>query len=173
MISFDSKQELYHHKLGHGISIVDTNILENVDIAICGHIHVPIVPFNMSNKRNTLFVSPGSMCQRTVAETHTKIDIPVICINGEGVVIEYIPFNLGKVQDTVISDIAIKQKKVRESNKKLKNFTKVYGNSQDLEDLINSLPPAQAGIVKNADKQLYPLTLSRYYDRYVAKNNTI
>lgn len=171
IISFESQEELYHHKIGHGIRITDTDIMENVDIAICAHIHTPLLPFRMNNTRSTLVITPGSLCHRTTAEKHTKVDIPIICLNEEGVTIEYIPFNLGEVQETVLKEIDEKQKKVYKANKALKAFKKVYSNAQDLEDLINSLPDKQADIVRNADKPLFPQSLVRYYDRYVTKKN--
>ena len=162
MISFDSKQELYHHKLGKGISITDTDVMTNVDIAICGHIHTPLKPFRMNNKRGTLFIVPGSMCQRSVAETHDHVDIPSICINNKGVTIEYSRFNLGDIEDTVIKEVNEEQKKVRETTKAIKEFTKVYSNSQDLEDLLLQLPAEQANIIKNSINELVPESLVRY-----------
>lgn len=165
IISFDSKQELYHHKLGHGISITDTNLMQNVDIAIFAHIHTPLLPFRLNNSRNTLAITPGSLCQRTTAETHSKVDIPVICLNEEGVTIEYIPFNLGNVKETLIDEIVEQQKKVRKTTKALKEFTEVHSKAQDLEDLLMSLPNEQAVIIRDSISELNPKTLVEYFSR--------
>lgn len=123
LITFESMQELYHHKIGKGISVTSTDIFENVDWAIMGHIHTPLTTFTLNNVRNTVIDTPGSMLSRTIAEKHEKVKLPFICINENGFERQYVDFNIGSYDESVNSKIVKAEQQKREMAKILKNST--------------------------------------------------
>lgn len=123
LITFESMQELYHHKLGKGISVTSTDIFENVDWAIMGHIHTPLTTFRLNNLRETVIDTPGSMLSRTIAEKHEVVKLPFICISEDGFDRQYVTFNIGSYEESVNNKIVKVEQQKREMAKILKNST--------------------------------------------------
>ena len=138
LITFESKEELYHHKIGMGINILDTDIFENVDWAILGHIHTPLNTFELDNLRHTVVDNPGSMLSRTITEKHTEVKIPFICINSEGLSREYVRFSIGEYDETVNKKRVKKEKQQREMAKIMKK-EKLNTNWEDYSTFLSGI----------------------------------
>lgn len=93
----------YLHGMGMMSTVNDSSAissaLENIDIAIVGHIHKPIGTF-VINKRDgskTTMIVPGSLTNTDAGEVsrHSEIDIPIIDIDDDGTpALSYYKLNL-------------------------------------------------------------------------------
>lgn len=163
IITLESKEKLYHHKHGMGIDIENTNIMENVDIAICAHIHKPMQPFRLNNLKKTLVIVPGSLCQRTREENHTMVNIPVICITKEGKVeIQYAPFHLGDIAETINVQKDAKLTKQRQLQKEVKKYKERANLARTFEEFLDTLTPEERFIVDQADNEIMPIAVAKY-----------
>jgi len=74
------------------------SVLENVDLAIVGHIHTQIGVIKIGvNNRTVPMVIPGSMCitKNDPSEIHTHVDLPLITIEDDNSVkFEFVRFSL-------------------------------------------------------------------------------
>lgn len=133
-INFESEQKLYHHKIGHGINVINTDLFDEVDWAICGDTHIPLNTFTLNNKRKTVYDVPGVMSIRTTADLHTQVKCPIISIGNKGLLRQYITLNIGTLEDTVDQEKVKKEKEKRELNtilNKIKKDTLTYRVSYD------------------------------------------
>lgn len=72
---------------GETSSVYMAQILENIDLAIVGHIHTPIgVEQIMVNNRRVPMIIPGSLAitKNSAYELHTEVKLPVVNISDEG-----------------------------------------------------------------------------------------
>lgn len=67
---------------GKVISSTDTDIFQNVDLAILAHIHTPMQPSRVNNMHNTLVLCPGSVKQNSASDTHEEVYLPIIEITS-------------------------------------------------------------------------------------------
>ncbi len=156
LVSFESKQELYHHRLGHGINITNTDIFENVDLAILAHIHTPIqdmeITSNITDKTTTL-VTPGSLVNRTTAEIHTKVDLPIIDITNIGYTRSHYTYNLPKRSEIFDQEEVQQQQESRKLTKLINEVKHKTQHNNFFNDMLASLSnPAIETIIRNADK---------------------
>lgn len=163
ILTLESKNSLYHHKAGMGIDIETTNIMDNVDIAICAHIHKPMQTFRMNNTRRTQVIIPGALCQRTRAEDHEIVQIPVICMDkGCNPIIEFVPFNLGAVQETINKEVDDKQVKQRQISKEIKQIKGSVQGVDTFEEYLKTLSPEIRSIVEKAESPYILDTVAEY-----------
>lgn len=148
-VTFQSKEELYHHKYGKGIDVVNTDIFDSFNTAIIGHIHKPLMDFRLNNFRMTEMIIPGSLVNRTTAEKHEYVDLPIIEISESGKILdeEYnLPykitktrFYLPKFEDSFDLEKVEENKKMYEYAKTIKR-SKIAGKDNELfEEFIKSL----------------------------------
>lgn len=164
ILTLESKIKLYHHQKGMGIDIETTNIMENVDIAICGHIHTPLEPFRLNNNKHTLVIVPGSLCQRTRAEVHDVVNIPVICLTSVGeVVVEYAPIHLGNITETIDEEVDESNTRKRKLQKEMKKCREHIRGTYDMEEFLDKLEPDVRAAVLSADKEIMPTAVAKYY----------
>lgn len=142
LVSFESAENLYHHKTGHGLALKNTDIMENVNIALCGHIHIPLEDMVLDNKRQTLIITPGSPISRTTSEIHSSIKIPIIDINtdtGEFNII-YETYELPNQENSFIKEVVQENKKKYELAKIIQNDkTIAKGKNGMFESLLDSI----------------------------------
>lgn len=138
LISFESKMELYHHKLGNGIDVLNTDIFENVNWAILGHIHKPLNTFKLDNLRGTVIDNPGSMISRSIDEKHEVVNLPFICVNSEGLHRRYVEFRIGDYEETINHEVVHREKQQREMVKLLKK-EKENTNWLDYDSFISGI----------------------------------
>lgn len=173
LISFESKMELYHHKLGNGIDIHNTNIFDNVDWAILGHIHTPLETFNLLNERKTVVDCVGSFIGRNIAEKHERLKLPVICIDENGLSREYLNFNIGAFEGTVNETVVADERKKRQMSALLKKETIDTFNVADYGDLMGNIKNAEIrSIIEKSVHPLVPKSLDMYSKWYNKKYKT-
>lgn len=123
--------------------------LKNFDAAIFGDFHIPLAPFRVNNRRNTLISIPGSYGRNNIStETHNRVYLPIITIGRKEVEIsitefELIPFqasyNLEKSSkdiSKITSDIRTIVDKMRQYHKKeinIENYHKYVGEVYGVE----------------------------------------
>ena len=139
LVSFESEMELYHHRLGHGINMASTDIFDNVNVAILAHIHKPLIPFRLDNYRKTLVINPGSIVNRTVAEKHTKVSLPVIDIQEDGVNIEFAELQLKPFEDSFKEEVVEENSMKAEMVKIMKESKSLGIRKLHLEDIITEI----------------------------------
>lgn len=175
LITFESQQELYHHRLGNGINVTNTDIFNNVDWAICGHIHTPLETFQLNNLRKTMMDVPGSCMQRTIAERHSQVKLPVIGIDQKGFHIEYITFKIGEIEETEIKEIIVEQKKKTEMMKVIKQKNADFQWASYEEFLQNISNPLVRKYIVDSDNQLVipsSAQLSKKLNKIVESNSS-
>ncbi len=139
LVTFESKQKLYHHKIGEGIRVTDSNIFENVDWAIGGHIHTPLETITLDNKRHTVLDIPGSMLANTIDELHGKVKLPFICIDENNKVYkEYVEFITGDSKGTLKQEVIQEEKHKQQVRKLIKEEVKVDMGS-DFEEFLSNI----------------------------------
>ena len=175
-VTFQSKEELYHHKYGHGVEVSQTDAFENIDTAIIGHIHVPMDDFMLTNSKNTDIIIPGALVNRTTNELHEYVDLPIIDINTSGEImnedkllpykIEKFRYYLPKYLESFIDDKVKENKQMYEFAKLIKE-TKIKGREITLlDEYLRSLKnPKVSELIKNADT-LNQLESQVLYDKY-------
>lgn len=161
-ITFQSKEELYHHKYGKGIDVLNTDIFDCFNTAIIGHIHTPLNDFRLNNIRMTEIIVPGSLVNRTTAERHEYVDIPVISISeNEDILdedfnlpykIDKYRFELPKFEESFDLDKVENNKKMYEYAKMIKK-SKISGKDNSLfEEFIKSLKnPEIESLIREAE----------------------
>lgn len=138
-INFESEEKLYHHRIGHGINVIKTDIFENVDWAICGDTHTPLNTFILNNKKQTIYDVPGVMTIRTVADKHTSVKCPIISIGNKGLLRQYITLNIGDYDETISKEEMTKANEKKELTKILKKVKKDDSYiKQNYQDFLNS-----------------------------------
>lgn len=154
LITFESKQELYHHKLGNGIDVANTDIFNNVDWAICGHIHTPLETFQLNNPRQTVIDVPGCGIQRTIAERHNHIKLPIIGIDQSGYHIEYLTFQIGDIEATELKEVIQEQKRKKEVVKVIQQKKDTFEWASYDEFLGRITNPEVRRFISIADSQI-------------------
>ena len=138
-ISLESSEILYHHSVGNGINILNTNVFNNIDWAIMGHIHIPINQFKINNDRMTVVDTPGSIIPRTITEKHNKVNLPVICIDNYGFHREYLNFNIGDFDETINHEIVKKQQQQYVMSKVIKETKSIVSYDKGFEELLQTV----------------------------------
>ena len=73
--------------MGKTLAVSNERYFANVDVAIVGHIHMPIgkIDINLHNKRVPMFI-PGSLCitKNKATEIHQEVGLPFITVNDDG-----------------------------------------------------------------------------------------
>lgn len=162
LVTFESKMNLYHHRLGNGISVSNTDIFDNVDWAIIGHIHTPLLTFNLNNSRQTVIDVPGAIIARTVAEEHDRIKLPIISINKTGFVRNYFDFSIGDFKETVNTEMVKVESQKREMSKFIKQEVSTF-QKEDFEDFIKNIQdPTIREYIVSAINPLKLNSISKY-----------
>lgn len=166
LLTLESKSKIYHHTKGMGIDLETTNIADNVDVIICGHIHTPMEPFRLNNARRTLVIVPGSLCQRTRAETHDHVNIPVICGTPTGeVVIEFARFNLGLIVETMDIEKDTQSVKQRQLQKQIKQkYIDKAEKSKNYQAFLDTLDAEDRKLL-TSEGDIMPIAVMKYYTR--------
>lgn len=151
LINFESKEKLYHHKIGKGIDVVNTDIFEFVDWAICGDTHTPLNTFTLGNNKSTVFDVPGVMSLRTTADKHTHVKCPIISIGPKGLKRQYISLNIGVPDETVENQDKLNDEKAK---RKLATILKKIERDDTFsrvsyEDFMNTLDPTERELLSN------------------------
>lgn len=158
-ITFESKEELYHHKYGHGIEVMNTDLFDNIDTAIMGHIHKPLTDFTMNNAKATDIIVPGSLVNRTAAEKHTYVDLPIIEMNMNEIESGKKPYRLDKIRFYLPKFDESFDLKIVEENKQMYEYAKmikkakIEGKKDNLlEEFIKDLKnPKVEELIRTAD----------------------
>lgn len=88
--------------------------LKDIDLAIFGDFHIPIPPFKINNRRNTIVIIPGSFGRNNFkTETHDNVILPIIKIRQ------------GEKPKLLVTDFA------------LVPYTQSYNLSQKMKDISN------------------------------------
>lgn len=136
IVSYESKDKLYHHNIGKGIDPEFTDIFDNVDLAICGHIHTPLTNFRVDNDKKTLVITPGSMVNRTTAETHEYVNIPIIDIKETSFELKEYKFALPVWSQSFKEDVVDENKDRYEFNKVIKKTKTSVELASSFRDLL-------------------------------------
>lgn len=154
LITFESEQLLYHHRIGKGISVVNTNIFDNIKLAILGHIHTPLLPFEINN---TTVICSGCLIPRTVAERHTSVSLPLIDVEEE-VTVSLVQFEIQNLSDTIVQESVNNAQKKYKANKVFK-MVKQIASTQLYDDMLATLQPSVVKIINDASS---PLNIKDY-----------
>jgi predicted phosphodiesterase len=138
-------------------------VMDGVDLAICGHIHNPLGKFTITTKsgRTMMMVVPGSLTNVDAGENsrHTSIALPSVTIGENGEVkLEFIPFDLKT------NLVTFSMKNLEEKRNKIKSLR---GKS------IEQIHDGTVTIVDSNDEVL--LSLNRYMQvkGYSAKDKNL
>lgn len=150
LISFSSEKELYHHSKGQGINVHNTDIFDNISLAVLGHIHKPFPTF-ICNK--TLVMTPGCIIPRTASETHTIVNLPMIEILEDNINTTEIPFDISTIAKAIDVD-SIKKSQNTYQTRKLFKMTKASVKRQCFDEMLQSLPTNIVNIINKASSPL-------------------
>lgn len=169
-----SRQYLIEQLYQNGIKMDTTDVFNNIDIALFGHIHTPIEPFTINNSRNTLVITPGSTITRTVSEIHQEINLPILDINEEtgDVGISYVTYTLPDYSTVFLKEVVDKNSANYQFSKILdKDKTIHFNRSNLLESIYEKIEdPRIISIIKKADTILESELMNEYKEMKEGEN---
>ncbi len=170
LVSFESKMELYHHKIGEGINLMNTDILEGYKCIINGHIHTPI---NDMCIKDVDFINTGSIMRRTSKEIHDFVELPIISITEEECIIDKTTFELIPMEESFIMDIVDEERESRTLKKTLKSYS-LHTMAEDFEDFVDKIDNEFIKFVLlNSDKDFSLNSTKEYIKLYNIKETDI
>lgn len=160
-ITFTSKEKLYHHRIGHGIEMLNTDTFDNINTAIIGHIHLPIEPFNLPNSLATDVHIPGALVNRTSSEIHQMVDLPVIDISTTGEIlnnyrklpyaVNKIRYYLPKYEESFNLEVVKDNKEMYEYAKIIKKSKIVSRDNTLFDAFLDELDLSISKLIRNAE----------------------
>ena len=153
LVSFDSKQELYHHKIGHGLSLNHPKLSEYYHLIYNGHIHTPLNDLIINNK--TLFINSGSIMRRNSKEMHEKVDLPIMFIYKEGIDLLKYEFMLTPVEESFKMEVVEESRETYQMKKFIKEVRNNSHESESIEELLSKITDDNIKfIISSSDNQL-------------------
>ena len=126
-----------------------------MDLAILAHIHTPLqdieITSNITDKTTTL-VTPGSLINRTTAEIHKKVNLPIIDITNSGYTRSHYTYHLPKRSEIFNQEEVQQQQESRQLTKLINEVKHKTQHNNFFNDMLSSLSnPAIETIIRNAD----------------------
>lgn len=137
-------------------------LINRNSLIIGGHIHIPQNRGIYLNKLNTIVEVPGSMMVRSLNDTHSMVEVPMIeiyddMIDNHYFKLEHIIYKLPDYDESFLDEVVEKNKEKYELQKNIQKAKEFSNIKMDIDSLIQSIPnnSRYKHIIKNSNSELH------------------